>query len=200
MPRKQRQYAEEYARRIERAMARGLTRAQARGHPGAGTAYASGDKTKAKRSKPDRTLEDAIKAMRRGETLSAAAKRGHVGRERLAAYAKQHAGASRKGRKWTFKDTRTRRIPIIAAKEPHPVTIRVNDYHAAELAGQHYLEASEAVENPELFPPFIAKWEGRTITDVRGREYVLSTDPNQIFRAIGGEEIDWSRIYHLYQN
>lgn len=176
-------------------MARGLSRSQARGHARHGEAP-----IRPKPAKPDRTLEDAIKAMRGGETLSAAAKRFHVGRERLVAYAKHHAGASREGRKWTFKDTRTRRIPIIAANESHPVTIRVNDYHAAELAGQHYSEATEATEDPELFPTFIAKWEGTSITDVRGREFVLSTDPNQIFRIIGGEEIDWSRIYHLYQN
>lgn len=176
-------------------MARGLSRSQARGHARHGEVP-----IRPKPSKIEPTLEDAIKAMRGGETLTATAKRFHVGRERLAAYAKRYAGASREGRRWAFKDTRTRRIPILAADEPHPVTIRVKDYHAAELAGRHYAEATEAAENPELFPTFIARWEGKTITDVRGREFVLSTDPNQIFRVIGGEEIDWSRIYHLYQN
>ena len=195
MAKKPRNYREEYARRIARAAARGLSRSQARGHARHGESP-----IRPKPNKPDRTLEDAIKAMRGGATLSATAKRFHVGRERLATYAKKQAGASRQGRGWSFNDTRERRIPVIVAGEPHTRTIRVKGHGPAELAGQHYSDASAAVENPELFPPFIAKWEGKTIADTRGREYVLSTDPNQIFRAIGGEEIDWSRIYHLYQN
>jgi hypothetical protein len=145
-------------------------------------------------------LEDAIKAMRGGASLSAVAKRYHVGRERLSAYAKKQAGASRRGMGWTFNDTRERRVPVVVAGKPHPVTIRVSGRAPAELAGQHYAEASAAVETPELFPPFIAKWEGKTIADTHGREYVLASDPNEIFRAISAEEIDWSRIYHLYQN
>lgn len=194
-PRKPRNYRQEYARRIERAKARGLSRTQARGHARHGEAP-----IRPKPAKIDRTLEDAIKAIRGGATMSAAAKRFHVGRERLATYAKKQAGASRQGRRWTFTDTRERRVPVIVAGELHPVTIRVKGHGPAELAGLHHAEASAALENPELFPPFIAKWEGKTIADTRGREYVFATDPNQIFRAIGGEEIDWSRIYHLYQN
>ncbi len=195
MARKPRNHAQEYARRIERAVARGLSRSQARGHARHGEAP-----IRPKPAKPDRTLEDAIRAMRAGETLSATAKRFHVGRERLAAYAKRHAGASLQGRRWTFSDTRERRVPVIVAAERYPITIRVEGHRPAELAGQHYAEASAAIESPELFPHFIAKWQDQTIADTRGREYAFATDPNQIFRAIGGEEIDWSRIYHLYQN
>jgi hypothetical protein len=195
MARKPRDYREEYKRRIANAAKRGLTRSQARGHARHGETP-----IRPKPAKIDQTLEDAIKAMRDGATLSAVAKRFHVGRERLAAYARTQAGASRHGRRWKFNDTRERRIPVIVAGKLHSVTIRVEGHGPAELAGQHYAEASAAVENPELFPPFIAKWEGKTIADTRGREYAFSTDPNQIFRAISAEEIDWSRIYHLYQN
>lgn len=195
MPKKPRNYRQEYARRIERAKARGLSRSQARGHARHGEAP-----IRHKPAKVDRTLEDAIKAIREGATMSAAAKRFHVGRERLAAYAKKQAGASRQGGRWTFSDTRKRRVPVIVADELHLVTIRVEGHRPAELAGQHYAEANAAIENPELFPPFIAKWKGKTITDSRGREYVFATEPSQIFRAIAGDEIDWSRIYHLYQN
>ena len=194
MPR-QRDYKAEYQRRIASAAKRGLSRSQARGHARHGEAP-----IRPKPIKIDRTLEDAIKAIRAGATMSAAAKRFHVGRERLATYAKKQAGASRQGRRWTFSDMRERRVPVIVAGERYPVTIRVEGHRPAELAGQHYAEASAAIESPELFPPFIAKWQGQTIVDTRRRKYVFATDPNQIFRAIGGEEIDWSRIYHLYQN
>lgn len=192
---RKRNYRDEYRRRMANAAKRGLSRSQARGHARQGEAP-----IRPKSIKIDPILEDAIKAMRAGATLSATAKRFHVGRERLATYAKKHAGASRRGRGWSFNDKRERRVPVIVAGKPHFVAIRVEGHGPAELAGQYYAEASAAVENPELFPPFIAKWEGRTIADTRGLEYVFSTDPNQIFRAIAGEEIDWSRIYHLYQN
>ncbi len=33
--------------------------------------------------------------------------------------------------------------------------------------------------------------------DARGGEHAFATDPNDIYRALAGDEIDWSRIYHL---
>lgn len=197
MPRKKRDFAQEYARRIERALAKGLTRAQGRGHPTAGTSYISDRRQTNKRTKPDNKLEDAIDAMRRGESLVAAAQRLHVSRERLSAYAKRQAGAERKGRAWTFNDTRKRRVPIIAEDLLHPITIWVPSYEAASLVGLHYTEADQAVERPELFPAFIAKWSGKSVTDTKGRKYNFATDPNDLYRALVADEIDWTRIYHL---
>lgn len=98
MARKKRNYSEEYARRIERAKARGLSLSQARGHPGPGESLISSKRRKPKKHKPDKTLQAAIDAIRKGETMTGAAKRLHVSRERLSAYAKRQAGAKRKGR------------------------------------------------------------------------------------------------------
>lgn len=197
MARKKRQYAQEYARRVERALAKGLTRAQARGHPAAGTPYIS-DRTGAKRrTKPDPKLEDALVGMRKGESLSAAAKRLRVGRERLSAYAKRQAGAVRKGRAWTLNDTRKRRVPIIAEGSSRTLTIWVPDHASAALVGLHYAQASQAAENPELFPDLAAKWSGTLVTDTKGVEHFFATNENDIYRALFEDEIDWARIYHL---
>jgi hypothetical protein len=193
-----RRYDVEYARRVRNALARGLTRSQARGHPAAGTPHISGRGKKLKSSKPDRTLEDAIKAIRQGETLTAAAKNAGVSRERLSAYAKQYAGAARHGRRWTFNDARVRRIPIIAAGEVSFLTIKVPGFEPAHLAGQHFDEASKALEDHELFPSFIERWTGVSITDVNGNDHLFATEPSQLYRVIGADEIDWARIYHLY--
>ncbi len=195
-----RDYRREYRRRIERALARGLTRSQARGHPGAGMSYASRADAKAKRLRPDSKLEAAINAIRAGETLSAAAKRIGVGRERLSAYAKEHAGAVRTGRTWAFRDNRIRRIPIIVAEAPNPITIRVRGSESAALAGRHYAEAGKALEDQSLFPAFIERWSGVTITDASGRVHPLATDPNHLYSAFSADEVDWSRIYRLYMN
>lgn len=86
---------------------------------------------------------------------------------------------------------------MIAEGELHPVTIWVPDHEAASLVGHHYAEASQAVERPELFPAFRAKWSGRFVTDTKGRTYTFATNPNDIYRALVADEIDWTRIYHL---
>lgn len=200
MARRKRDYRKEYARRIQSALARGLSRAQARGHPPAGTFYTSRPGAKPGRLKTDARMEAAINAIRAGETLSAAAKRIRVGRERLSAYAKEHAGAVRTGRTWTFRDNRTRRIPIISAEAPNPIKIRVRGSEPAALAGRHYAEAGKALEDQSLFPAFIERWSGVTITDASGRTHPLATDPNHLYRAFNADEVDWSRIYRLYMN
>lgn len=197
---KVRDFKSEYQRRIRSALARGLDRSQARGHPGAGSIYASQRDTKPQRAKPDRVLEDAIDAMRKGESLSAAARKMRVGRERLSAYAKQYAGASRQGPAWTFDDKRVRRVPIIAAGEGNFIITKVPGFEPAHLAGQHYQEAEAAITDQSLFPAFIERWRGVTIADLDGNLHTFSVDPNQLYRAIGDDEIDWTRIYHLYMH
>ena len=84
--RRPRDHKANYARRKARAAERGLSLSQARGHPRAGEAGL----------RPigfDAGLEAALKAMRGGEPLKAAAARQRVSRERLSRYAKAQAGA-----------------------------------------------------------------------------------------------------------
>lgn len=196
MTKKPRNFAEEYARRIARAKARGLSRSQARGHARHGEVP-----IRPKPAKIDLTLEGAIKAIRAGDGISAAAKRAGVSRERLSAYAKRQAGAERNGRTWTFNDTRTRRVPLLVEGHNHAVVVRVTGHEPARLAGEHFDEAHRALTDQSLFPAFREKWSGVTITDNKGRVYSLSTDPNHLYRlTVTGDEIDWTRIYHLHMH
>ncbi|MBO9581446.1 MAG: hypothetical protein J7498_11195 [Sphingobium sp.] len=195
-----RNYKVEYRRRLANAAKRGLTRSQARGHPGKGEPHASRVGKKSKRAKSDPVLDSAIAAMRGGESLGAAAKRLRVSRERLSAYAKDQAGAVRTGARWTFDDRRGRSVPIIAQGHFNAITITVPGYDAASLAGLYWSQASEAAQNQALWAPFIARWSGVTITDVNGREYKFSIEPNDIYRTLHADEVDWSRIYQIYSN
>jgi hypothetical protein len=198
---RKRDYKAEYQRRIANAANRGLTRSQARGHPGAGLAYVSKRGATPKRTKPDPKLEDAIKAIRAGDGISAAAKKVGVSRERLSAYAKQQAGAERKGRVWTLNDTRSRRVPLLVEGHNNAVVVKVAGHEPARLAGEHFDEAHRALTDQSLFPAFREKWSGVTITDHKGRVYSLSTDPNHLYRlTVTGDEIDWTRIYHLHMH
>lgn len=197
MAKRKRQYAAEYARRIRNATARGLSKSQARGHPGANQTSAATIRSGFKPARIDRALEDAIKEMRGGATLSAAAREAHVGRERLAAYAKRYAGAVAKSGRWTFDDKRTRRIYMAATGEQNLLVLRVPGIEPSSLAGQHYTESFAVLEDPDLYPAFVDKWSGVSIPDVKGKTRFFETDLNALFRMHFGEEADWTRIYHI---
>ena len=192
-----RNYKSEYARRIRNATSRGLTKSQARGHPGPTQKSASAVRTGAKPAKVDWTLEAAIKEMRNGATLVVAARQAHVGRERLAAYAKRHAGAASQAGHWTFHDHRTRHVYMAAAGEHNLLTLRVPGHDPASLAGEHFAESVAVMENPDLLPAFVEKWAGVSIPDVKGKTRFFETDLNALFRMHFGEEPDWTRIYHI---
>lgn len=198
MAKRERDYAAEYARRIRNATARGLTRSQARGHPGAAQQSASILRSGPKPAKLDRVLEGAIKSMRSGATLGDAAREAHVGRERLATYAKRYAGAAMKGGRWSFADDRTRQVLMAAAGEPNFLVLKVPGYDPANLAGLHFAEGLAVLENRSLHPAFVERWSGVSIPDSNGQNHYFATDINALFRAHFGDEADWTRIYHIY--
>lgn len=197
MAKRARNFAAEYARRIRNATARGLTKSQARGHPGPAQNSALIIRTGAKPAKVDWTLEAAIKEMHAGATLSAAARQARVGRERLAAYAKRNAGAIRKGGTWTFDDRRARRVIMAETGEHNFSIFRVPGRDPASLAGQHYAEGLAVLENPNLYPAFVEKWAGVSIPDVKGKIRFFETDLNALFRMHNAEEVDWTLIYQI---
>jgi hypothetical protein len=189
-----RDHKKAYAARIARGEARGLTRSQARGHPRKGETYVS---RRAGASRLDRTLEEGIRRLRRGDSVTAAARDLGVSRERLSTYAKQVAGAERQGGRWTLNDQRVRRVPIIAKGEPPPTIIHVHGFEAAHLVGQHFHEASRALLDPDLVPHFQRRWEGVRVKDTSGRWHTFSTDLNDIFVAFYRADKSFEEIYRI---
>ena len=200
MVRRQRDYRAEQERRIRNGLAKGLTRSQARGHAKAGETPASKIGKESKRVKPDPTLEGALLSMRDGKSLTAAAKEAHVSRERLASYIRTYAGASRTGKGWEFSDTRRRRVPILQAGDTRYQVTKIRGYEGARLAGQHYDDARQLVENPDQFQLFHEKWDGKGLTDIHGHLHPFSTNYNEISRMLSTDEPDWSRIYKIYMS
>ena len=197
MAKRKRNYATEYERRIRNATARGLTKSQARGHPGFAQKSATAIRTGTKAIAADPTLESAIRQMRSGKTLADAARNAHVSRERLASYAKRYANAVATNGRWSFDDRRPRQIIIAANGEHNFLVLRVPGHDPASVAGEHYNEALAALENPNLYPAFVEKWSGVSIPDVKGKIRFFETDLNALFRAHNNDDFDWTRIYKI---
>jgi hypothetical protein len=85
--RSQRNYVAEYARRVARAVAKGFSRSQARGHPKPTEAAVSAKR----RPRPieDDRLQLAFRVLRQEKSLTAAARAAKVSPERLRRYATQ---------------------------------------------------------------------------------------------------------------
>src|SRR5438046_2713176 len=105
-----RDYKAEYAQRIARGSARGLSRSQARGHPRPSEAYVSAKHTVA-RYEP--LLERGLKEIRTGRLVQQAARFIGVAPERLRAYLMQTGVVQKHGRRLrVIEDPRLRQIPF----------------------------------------------------------------------------------------
>jgi hypothetical protein len=90
-----RNYAVEYARRIARAVTRGLSKSQARGHPKPAETVTGSKRT----ALEDDRLQLALKVLRQEKSLTAAAREAKVSPERLRRYATEKNIIERRGRR-----------------------------------------------------------------------------------------------------
>ena len=97
MSKGKRDYVAEYARRIARAVAKGFSKSQARGHPKAAETVI-GTKRAAAPLEDDR-LQLALKVLRQEKSLTAAAREAKVSPERLRRYATEKNIIERRGRR-----------------------------------------------------------------------------------------------------
>src|SRR5215470_4818451 len=173
---KKRDYKAEYIKRIERAIARGFSRSQARGHPRTGEQLIS---KKATASSYDRRLEEGLRSVRRGKSLSSAAKSIHASPKTLKKYIEQSVPIQKRGQVLSIgTDRRVRELPIFSAGREQ--VIKVRGFNTASEVGRymarvrHFLETND----PSLLRPF----EGRSVVDVNGQRHVFETRPNVLYR------------------
>lgn len=190
MPRKQRNHAQEYARRIQRATAKGLSRSQARGHARAGEAP-----IRAKPSKSDARLETALTLLRETGNQGRAAKEAGVSAERFRNFLRSHALAHRKGKLWHFTDNRPREMKVITGGEV--VRLILPDFEQASLNGSH-LTAVKAYVNSNN-ADLLRSFHGKSVIDITGQAHPLETHPNTLHRLVNTETDLFHDIYRLVQ-
>lgn len=186
-----RDYQREYQHRVERGRLRGLTRAQARGHPEAGRPYASGRHLV---PRYDPVLEEGVKGIRNGATIAQAAHATGVTEERLRRYLAGIGVATRERRRWRIGIDQRPRIVVFYSRG-RAIEIVVPGYEEAALVGL-YMNATamfQATNDPAVLAPFV----GKGVRDIRGHFHPFETDPNELFRLMAAGPEPFELIYRI---
>jgi hypothetical protein len=190
MPRrKSRNYKAEYARRIARGSASGLSRSQARGHP----KIAETPVWSARRSLEDARIQLALRALRQERTFAKAAKAAKVSPERLRKYAIERGLIEKAGRRWQPRADLPRRMLIFSQGRSLPIT--VGNIQTASAGGRFMAAVGRFLDTNDrsVLTPFV----GQSVRDINGREYPFETRPNVLYRLSAAGEHTFEQIYRI---
>jgi hypothetical protein len=185
-----RNYTAEYARRVARALERGLTRSQGRGHPKPGESSVS--KRKSPKPIEDGRLQQALRSLRQEKSLTAAAKAARVSPERLKHVAQSKGAIKKEGRRWIVDPALPRRMPLFS--RGRAIEVVVSGEAASQIGA--YMDAVGkflATNNRELLKPFV----GQSVTDTSGTILPFETNPNTLYRLAAAGEATFEQVYRI---
>jgi len=191
MARRQRDYKAEYARRIARGLEQGLSRSQARGHPRHHEPYLAAI-VKVRPYDPE--LEEGLKRIREGRTLSTAARSIGVAPERLRSYLVRTGVARKEQQRWKIgPDFRARQMLVYS--NGRALTVVLPDYEQANRAGAYMAAVGQFLRTNEgsVLEPF----EGQGVTGKDGTFIPFETRPNTLYRLTATEEASFEEVYRI---
>jgi hypothetical protein len=186
-----RNYRAEYARRIARAFAKGLSKSQARGHPKPAEAVV-GAKRAAKPVEDDR-LQHALKVLRQEKSLTAAAREAKISPERLRHYATEKNIIERRGRRWRVRHKLPRRMLLFS--DGRALQVVVGDFDAASRIGRFMSAVGEFLRTNR--PNGLHEFEGSSVTDLSGKSHLFETRPNALYRIASAYDQSFEHIYRI---
>jgi hypothetical protein len=189
--RSNRNYAIEYARRIARAVAKGLSKSQARGHPKPAETVIKAERT-AKPLEDDR-LQLALKVLRQEKSLTAAAREAKISPERLRRYATEKNIIERRGRRWTVRHELPRRMLLFS--DGRAVQVVVGDLASASEVGR-FMSAMSAFLRTNN-PAGLREFEGASVADISGKIHPFETRPNALYRLASAHDQSFEHIYRI---
>ncbi len=191
MPRRTRNFAAEYARRIANATARGLSRSQARGHPK--PAESSIRTGRGGRPIEDTRVQLALKSLRQEKSLSAAAREARISTERLRRYALEKNLIEKQGRRWSVRHDLPRRMLLYSRGQA--ISIVVGDFASASKVGRYMAAVGKFLTNND--PSGLAEFAGQSVRDVSGAAHVFETRPNALYRITSSTDQTFEQIYRI---
>jgi hypothetical protein len=191
MSKGKRNYVAEYARRIAHAVAKGLSKSQARGHPKAAEAVI-GTKRVAQPVEDDR-LQLALKVLRQEKSLTAAAREAKVSPERLRRYASDKNIIERRGRRWIVRRELPRRMLLFS--DGKTLQVVVGDFASASKVGRFMAAVSAFLRTNN--PAGLRQFEGASVADISGKVHPFETRPNALYRLASAHDQSFEHIYRI---
>lgn len=189
MDKVRRNHATEYQRRIARGLAKGLTRAEARGHG----VKPLKPKTGKVLSSDQRFLEKGVKLIKSGSSLASTAKELHVAPERLRNYLMTSGVAKKVGYRWRIRpDDRVRQMLVFSQKRELKVRV---EREAASFIGTYMNDVGLFLRSNK--EALVKAWEDKHFFDVKGRRHPFEADPNTLYRLNQAGRNSFDEIYKI---
>jgi hypothetical protein len=191
MVKRKRDFKTEYQRRMKRALAKGLSRTQARGHRRPSEAKPA--KAHAERALEDAKLQMGLRFLRKEKSFNKAAREAHISPERLRTYAVEKGIVEKRGRRWVIKQDLPRQVLIFSDGRERRIV--VGDFKSASQVGKYMSAVGWFVRTNDT--SYLRPFLGKTVTDRDGKPFTLETRPNVLYRLSHAGGSSFEQIYRI---